>query len=182
MARRRPRKPAGPTPVDAIRHDDKRVNIPTADSHDFVDDSHKEPVTVLYPRDPSLDPQLVWRGKDEQDAQDLAVTAPPLYIQEKIDPRVLVENLRRTAETPDLEPELTLFDTFDGLDGWQTVQFYKHDANWSNRMILGDSLEVMASLAERENLRGQGPDDLHRPALRHQVRLQLAGQDANNGT
>ena len=80
---------------------------------------------------------------------------PPIYIQEKIDPRVLIENLRRTAAKPEDEPELTLFDTFDGLDELDQVDFYKHDANWSNRMILGDSLQVMASLAEREELRGK---------------------------
>src|SRR4029077_10075780 len=65
------------------------------------------------------------------------------------------ENLRRTAERPEDEPELTLFESFDGLGGLDQVDFYKHDANWSNRMILGDSLQVMASLAEREKLRGK---------------------------
>ena len=86
---------------------------------------------------------------------DLVTDAPPIYIQEKIDPRVLIENLRRTAARPEEEPELTLFDSFDGLDDLEQVEFYKHDANWSNRMILGDSLQVMASLAEREKLRGK---------------------------
>jgi adenine-specific DNA-methyltransferase len=81
--------------------------------------------------------------------------APPIYIQEKIDPRVLVENLRRTAAAGGPEPEATLFDAFDGLDELDLVDFYRHPANWSNRMILGDSLQVMASLAERESLRGK---------------------------
>ncbi len=104
---------------------------------------------------PRCDPQLVWKGKDAQDAEALVVEAPPLYIQEKLDPRVLIENLRRTATRAEVEPELVLFDTFDGLEGLQTVEFYKHAANWSNRLILGDSLQVMGSLAEREQLRGQ---------------------------
>ena len=95
MARRS--KPAGPTPIEATQHPDKRANIPTADAHDFVDPELEAPRPLLYPRDPSLDPQLVWKGKDAQDADDLEVDAPPIYIQEKIDPRVLVENLRRTA-------------------------------------------------------------------------------------
>jgi adenine-specific DNA-methyltransferase len=152
-----PRKKAnsGPTSVEAWTHEAKRVNIPTADAHDFVDPAIHEPVSLRYPRDPSLDPQLVWRGKDAQDGEDLAVDAPPLYIQEKIDPRVLVENLRRTAPQPEDEPEATLFDTFDGLDEWEAVDYYKHAANWSNRLILGDSLQVMGSLAERERLRGK---------------------------
>ncbi len=147
----------GPTPVEAIRHGDKRTNIPTADAHDFVDPQIETVRQVRYARDESLDPQLVWRGKYDTAGvgDDLVTDAPPIYIQEKIDPRVLVENLRRTAPSPGEEPELTLFDTFDGLDEMEIVDFYRHRANWSNRMILGDSLQVMASLAEREQLRGK---------------------------
>jgi adenine-specific DNA-methyltransferase len=147
--------PKGPTPVETITHGDKRSNIPTADAHDFVDPQIETVQQVRYPRDPSLDPQLVWRGKDEQDSADLVTDAPPIYIQEKIHPRVLVENLRKTAGAGELEPELTLFDTFDGLNELDLVDFYQHQANWSNRMILGDSQQVMASLAERELLRGK---------------------------
>lgn len=159
MARRT--KQAGPTPVDSITHGDKRTNIPTADARAFVDPAIEEVRRARYARDESLDPQLVWRGKyppaDEigEADLDLVADAPPIYIQEKIDPRVLIENLRRTAERPEDEPELTLFKSFDGLGGLDQVDFYKHAANWSNRMILGDSLQVMASLAEREQLRGK---------------------------
>lgn len=151
-----------PTPVNSITHDDKRINIPTADTVDFHDSPVLEEVRqVRYDRDESLDPQLVWRGKypkaelAEGHDNDLVTDAPPIYIQEKIDPRILVENLRRTAARPENEPELTLFDSFDGLDDLQQIEFYEHDGNWSNRMILGDSLQVMASLAEREKLRGK---------------------------
>lgn len=155
MPPRKRKKTAGPTPVEAITHSDKRKNIPTADAHDFVAPETEPPVPLRYPRDPNLDPQLVWKGKDEQGGEDLVADAPAIYIQEKIDPRVLVENLRQTAEYLGDEPEMTLFDTFDGLAELELVEFYRHDANWSNRMILGDSLNVMASLAERESLRGQ---------------------------
>jgi adenine-specific DNA-methyltransferase len=151
----RKKKAAGPTPVDAITHDDKRVNLPTSDAHDFVVPEIEQPKPVRYERDPTLDPQLVWKGKDELDGEDLVADAPTIYIQEKIDPRVLIENLRRTAEKPEDEPELTLFESFDGLPELDLVDFYQHEANWSNRMILGDSLNVMASLAERERLRGK---------------------------
>jgi adenine-specific DNA-methyltransferase len=144
-----------PTPVESVRHVDKRLNIPTADAKDFVSDRASRVEQVRYPRDPTLDPQLVWKGKDAADGDDLVADAPPIYIQEKIDPRVLIENLRRTAASPQDEPELTLFDDFDGLDPLDKVDFYSHAANWSNRMILGDSLQVMASLAEKEDLRGQ---------------------------
>ena len=150
----RKRPPTGPTPVVATEHQDKRLNIPSADAAEAYG-FEPEITQVRYPRDPSLDPQLVWRGKDEQDSDDLVADAPAIYQQEKIDPRVLIENLRNTAARPEDEPELTLFDTFDGLDELDQLDFYRHPANWSNRMVLGDSLQVMASLAERENLRGQ---------------------------
>jgi adenine-specific DNA-methyltransferase len=149
------KKSSGAKPVKAITHDDKRVNIPTAAAQDFVDSETRMPVPLRYRRDPTLDPQLVWKGKDDQDSEDLAVEVPPLYIQEKVDPRVLIENLRRARARPQDEPELAWFDTFDGLEGRQSIEFYKHAANWSNRLILGDSLQVMGSLAEREQLRGQ---------------------------
>ena len=149
----RSRTPLGPTPVEALRHADKRVNLPTADAQDFVDPAQAEVKRLRWERDPSLDPQLVWRGKDDV-ADELLADAPPIYIQDKIDPRVLVENLRRTAADGAEEPEATLFDTFDGLDELDLVDFYRHSANWSNRMVLGDSLQVMASLAERERMRG----------------------------
>ncbi|MCI0556651.1 MAG: hypothetical protein L0287_37405, partial [Anaerolineae bacterium] len=69
-------------PIHSVKHNEKRANIPTEELRDFIADEEKAPKTVLYPRDPSLDPQLVWKGKDEQDAQDLAVPAVPIYIQE----------------------------------------------------------------------------------------------------
>ncbi|MGH3923157.1 MAG: site-specific DNA-methyltransferase, partial [Pseudonocardiaceae bacterium] len=138
-----------------MRHADKRRNIPTADAKDFISVRAGRVKQVSYPRDPTLDPQMVWKGKDAADRDDLVADAPPIYIQEKIDPRVLIENLRRTTSSPTTEPELTLFDDFDGLDPLDKVDFYSHAANWSNRMILGDSLQVLASLAEKEDLRGQ---------------------------
>lgn len=146
----------GPTEVTSYDHDEKRTNIPTADAAvDFFDTNAAKLPPLRYPRDPTLDPQLVWRGKDADDGEDLVVDAPPIYIQEKIDPRVLIENLRETAKAGEREPELTLFDTFDELDELSAVEFYQHHESWKNRMILGDSLQVMGSLAEREALRGK---------------------------
>ncbi|MGD9749449.1 MAG: site-specific DNA-methyltransferase [Acidimicrobiia bacterium] len=132
------------------------MNIPTGELADFVADAERQPGAALYPRDQSLDPQLVWKGKDEQDlAEYLSVATVPIYIQEKVDPRALVENLRNTAAGGADEPELTLFDDFDGLEFDQLVDFYAHEGNWSNRLILGDALLVMNSLAEKENLSGK---------------------------
>jgi adenine-specific DNA-methyltransferase len=148
-----PRKKAaeGRTPVEDLRHDDTRANIPTGELAGFVPDEVTPP--VRYPRDPSLDPQLVWRGKDEQDSADLEVPSVPIYVQEKVVPRAIVEDLRRAGPVEDDAP--SLFDDFDGLDFGEKVDFYAHEANWSNRMILGDSLLAMTSLAEREGLRGK---------------------------
>ncbi|MPZ69744.1 MAG: site-specific DNA-methyltransferase, partial [Actinobacteria bacterium] len=154
MARRTTKK-SGSTPVETTVHKDKRSNIPTQELSDFVKEDEESPKKMLYPRDTSLDPQLVWKGKDEQDSQDLEVPVVPIYIQEKINPKVLVENLRKTAREGDLEPEMTLFDDFDGIEFDELVDFYKHEQNWANRMILGDSLAVMTSLAEKEGLKGK---------------------------
>jgi adenine-specific DNA-methyltransferase len=156
----RAQKPKRPTPVEAVKHRDKRVNIPTEEMRDFVRAEEEAPKTRLYPRDESLDPQLVWKGKDEQDRRPLEVPAVPIYIQEKVHPQALIENLRDTAREGEPEPERTLFDDFNGLkDFAQKIDFYGHDMGrqpkWSNRMILGDSLLVMTSLAEKEGLRGK---------------------------
>ncbi|MEX1164394.1 MAG: site-specific DNA-methyltransferase, partial [Nitriliruptor sp.] len=149
-------KRSGPTPVSAITHDQQRANIPTGELAEFVADDERTPAWLNYPRDASASPQLVWMGKDDQDADDLTVAAPPVYIQEKIHPQVIIENLRRTAAAGELEPELTLFEDFrDDLPFEDKVDFYAHQQGWSNRLILGDSLHVMASLAEKERLRGK---------------------------
>jgi adenine-specific DNA-methyltransferase len=150
----RKQAPAGPTPVDAIVHPDKRANLPTADAYEFVTPEIELPVTVTYPRE-TYSPMLVWHGKELLDDQDLEADAPPIYIQEKVDPRVLIEHLRQTAKAGQVEPELTLFESFDGLGEVDLVEFYRHEANWSNRLILGDSLQVMASLDSRERLHGK---------------------------
>ena len=145
--------------VESIRHKDKRANIPTEELRDFVADAELAPKTMLYPRDPSLDPQLVWKGKDEQDREDLAVPVVPVYIQEKIHPQAIIDALPRTERTGDAQTNL--FADFNGLedDFEKKVDFYsqKDDRQkpWSNRLILGDSLLVMTSLAEKEGLKGK---------------------------
>src|SRR3989441_3964299 len=150
-------KPKSPTEVTSIRHKkDTRVNIPTEELRDFVAEDEKAPKAIISPRDPSLDPQLVWKGKDEQDRHDLEVPVVPIYIQEKIHPQALVENLRDTAKKGEPEPELSLFADFNGITEFdKKVDFYHHEGHWSNRMILGDSLLVMSSLAEKEGLKGK---------------------------
>ncbi len=124
-------------------------------------DQDKTPIQLAYARrNRDLDPQLVWRGKDEQDWSDLIVQAPPLYIQEKVHPKVIIDDLKRLsanrAKATKDAPQFDMFADFNGLpDAEAATEFYQHDQHWSNRMISGDSLSVMASLAEREGLRGQ---------------------------
>lgn len=143
--------------VETLKHDQAtRKNIPTAEYQSVMAEEERSPIRVAYERrNRDLDPQLVWRGKDQQDWSDLVVSAPPLYIQEKVHPKVLVDDLmQRTQDRQD--EQLDLFADFNGLPDEVTgTDFYQHNANWANRMILGDSLQVMASLAEREGLRGK---------------------------
>jgi len=147
-----------PLTVDTLTHDEAtRKNAPTAELEPFVPPEVKTPIRVAYERcNPDLDPQLVWRGKDVADWSDLIVEAPPLYIQEKIHPKALIEDLKRASDRrrePEAAPDL--FADFNGIEPDQRTEFYEHDQHWSNRMILGDGLKVMASLAEREGLKGQ---------------------------
>jgi len=142
------------TPIEALEHLERRTNIPS-DEHAHLVEAD-QPETLLYPRDPDLDPQLVWRGKDSLDAEPLSVPVVPIYIQERIVPQAIVENLRHTAGNEEDEPELTLFDDFDGIDDpIAAIEAYRHDMNWANRLILGDALVAMTSLAEKENLKGK---------------------------
>jgi len=153
-------KPATKKSIETLKHnEDKRKNIPTAEYQSVLEHEQQHPRKVYYPRNRDLDPQLVWRGQDEQDWSDLVVQAPPLYIQEKVHPKVLIDDLLRASKEHEQEAgEATpdLFADFNGIPkGVDRTEFYQHDQNWSNRMILGDSLQVLASLAEREGLRGK---------------------------
>lgn len=151
--------------IEALHHEGQtRRNIPTAEFQSVMKVEEQKPVELRYPRNRDLDPQLVWRGKDEQDWSDLVVHAPPLYIQEKVHPKALVDDLRKRTEQARKDADkaagkkhqLDLFAAFNGVaEGADKTEFYQHDQNWTNRMILGDSLQVMASLAEREGLRGK---------------------------
>jgi len=147
--------------VGTLTHEEaRRKNIPTAEYQSVMQKEEQNPVRVAYERrNRDLDPQLVWRGKDEQDWSDLVVHAPPLYIQEKVHPKVLIDDLlKQTRERREQEvgAQPDLFADFNGIPkGVDKTEFYRHEQNWSNRMILGDSLQVMASLAEREGLRGK---------------------------
>src|SRR5262245_14608554 len=153
MAKSKKTKSAASVPVDAHKHPtDKRPNIPTRETAPFAGDDG--PQKFVVNRDRSLDPQLVWKGKDEQDAKPLEVPAVPIHVQEKIHPQALIEAMKAWAKQG--EPMADLFADFNGLDDFaKKLEFYQHDQHWTNRLILGDSLLVMASLAEKERLRGK---------------------------
>ena len=146
--------------VKTIVHDEaKRKNIPTAEHQSIINQDENKQIRVKYPRNKDLDPQLLWKGKDEQDWSDLVVNAPPIYIQEKVHSKALIDELLKHSREKEYYAGLSTSDLFADFDGIpkdiNKTEFYSHDQNWSNRMILGDSLQVMASLAEREDLKGK---------------------------
>ncbi len=181
---RKPREPQS-IAVETLRHDiAARRNIPTMELQSFVGEDEAKPVTLtydrrfspdeapdLYARNTDLDPQLVWasspngegnvhlawKGKDEEDRDPLTVEAVPIYTAEKIHPKAIIDDIVRRAASgkgaADDQPDL--FADFNGIDEEDRLDFYQHDQHWTNRMILGDSLQVMASLAEKESLRGK---------------------------
>jgi adenine-specific DNA-methyltransferase len=159
MAKKTSRQNGNKTVVTLTHEKASRKNIPTAEFQSVMRKEELSPIRVAYERrNRDLDPQLIWRGKDEQDWSDLVIPAPPVYIQEKVHPKVLIDDLQRRSETDKkaTEKQPDLFADFNGLPTEASkTEFYLHDAHWSNRMILGDSLQVMASLAEREGLRGK---------------------------
>lgn len=154
MSPPRKKRPAGPVPVESIDHRDGRANIPTGELRDFVAADEAVPPEGRFGRT-IVDPELAWRGKDALDAAELIVPSVPVYIQETVHPRAIIESLRDTADGVADEPELSLFDDLYEPEFDRRVEFYEHEERWKNRLILGDSLLVMTSLAERERLRGR---------------------------
>ena len=155
--KRTPVAPKARTPIDPITHDESRVNIPAPELAPMMDPGDAAPLRVAYGRrNPDLDPQLVWRGKDI-DQTEITVDAQPLYLQKQVHPKAIIEDLRRGGQRNGEGAGADLFDHFGITDDDREaeVEFYRHARRWSNRMILGDGLQVMASLAEREGLKGQ---------------------------
>src|SRR4029079_15411762 len=145
------RSPATPKQVETIVHEgDRRTHLPPAEYQADAPEDVKAPIRVaIERRNRDLDPQLVWRGKEQQDERDLEVWAPALWVQEKIHPKVLIDDLIRESKkgAPESDSfQSSFFADFNGVEeGVDKYDYYKHDANWTNRMILGDSLQVMSS-------------------------------------
>ena len=143
-----------------LRHTaDTRTNLPSAEDATTMSADARRAIPFYYKRNRDLDPQLVWRGKDTENDAPLEVMAPPIYVQERIRPKAIIDDLRRHSDNNPADDDAAqpqMFADFNGLPSPEArTEFYQHQANWSNRMILGDSLQVMASLAEKEGLRGQ---------------------------
>ncbi|HHT9138055.1 MAG TPA: site-specific DNA-methyltransferase [Candidatus Wunengus sp. YC60] len=137
--------------VSSYKHKDKRKRIPTQEESVKLSAREKQPIKRRYDYDPSLDPQLVWTGKKES-GSELSVSTVPIYVQEKIAPEAIIARLKQGAKD---EMQLTLFGETTQQQFDKSVEFYKHEDNWQNRMILGDSLLVMNSLLEKEGMRGK---------------------------
>ncbi|MBM3179574.1 MAG: site-specific DNA-methyltransferase [Chloroflexi bacterium] len=146
-------KPAPTTaaPVTSYKHDKTRVRIPTQEESVRLSRREKKPVKKTYAYDPSLDPQLTWSGKQEAGAE-FSVPTVPIYVQEHVAPEALIARLK-TGATDDRQ--MLLFGETAEDQFQKAVEFYKHEDNWQNRMILGDSLLVMNSLLEKEGMRGK---------------------------
>jgi adenine-specific DNA-methyltransferase len=151
MAKQKITQPTTAAPVKSYKHDGKRVRIPTQEESVKLSPREKQPVKTQYDYDPSLDPQLIWAGKKEQ-GDNFSVSTVPIYVQEKIAPEAIIARLKLGAEE---NAQKILFGETAATQFGKAVDFYKHEDNWQNRMVLGDSLLVMNSLLEKEGMRGR---------------------------
>ena len=105
----------------------------------------------VYAHDPHLDPQLSWSGKAEHTSFEVPTVS--LHVHERIDPRTIIEAVRKRNGA---ERQMSLFASPEENPPLrQAIEFYRHQHNWTNRLIAGDSLLVMNSLIEKEGLGGQ---------------------------
>ena len=127
--------------------------VPTHRVYDYI-----EPIPSVKPGkgfdyDPHLDPQLVWAGKKEHASFEVPTVS--LHVHETIDPRTIVEAVRkRNGNGGPVQP--SLFERpEEKLSLHDAIDFYKHSHGWSNRLVAGDSLLIMNSLLEKEGMAGQ---------------------------
>ena len=128
----------------------KRVNNPPVGL--VTSETDKETGKKKYAYDPHLDPQLVWAGKAERTSFEVPTVS--LHVHERIDPRTIIEAVRKRNGQSD--QQMSLFQSAEENPPLrEAIEFYKHPHNWSNRLIAGDSLLVMNSLLEKEGIAGQ---------------------------
>lgn len=150
MAPKKISQPTAAAPVTSYKHTGKRVRIPTQEESVRLSPREKRPDKKKYAYDPSLDPHLEWAGKAEA-GTEFDVSTVPIYVQEKISPEALIARLKAGHHD---NSQMLLFGETTHEQIGKAVDFYKHEDNWQNRMILGDSLLVMNSLLEKEGMRG----------------------------
>ncbi|MDR1382772.1 MAG: site-specific DNA-methyltransferase, partial [Planctomycetaceae bacterium] len=140
------------TPIEQYKHTDKkRVNNPPVG----LVNAHSDNGGVRkkqYAYDPHIDPKLDWCGKTEHTAFDVQTVS--LHVHERIDPRRIIEELKKENQNEQDHQQGRLFET-DIKPLRQAIEFYKHTENWSNRLVAGDSLLVMNSLLEKEAMAGK---------------------------
>lgn len=153
MPKKSVKSPTTAAPVKSYKHQTTRARIPTQEESVRLSARDKQPVKKKYDYDPSLDPQLVWAGKKEAGAE-FGVPTVPIYVQEKIAPEAIIARLKLGGQD-DRDRQLLFFEETAQQQFSKAVDFYKHEDNWQNRMILGDSLLVMNSLLEKEGMRGK---------------------------
>lgn len=146
------KKKTKPEPVDQYTHgNEKRSNNPPVGLVTPGTDPDQPSKKYLY--DPRLDPQLQWSGKQEN--SEFEVDTVSLHVHERIDPLTILEK----AMKPKQSTQQTMFNYFETPENnpplRDAIDFYKHDQNWSNRLIAGDSLLVMNSLLEKEGMEGK---------------------------
>lgn len=166
--KRKDRTPTQAAPVASYKHKDKRAHIPTQEESVKLPAKEKQPIKKRYDYDPSFDPQLLWVGKynpntapapslnwagKKEAGPELEVSTVPIYVQEKVAPEAVIARLKQRSDESGHEMQMTLFGETAVEQFHKAVEFYKHEDNWQNRMILGDSLLVMNSLLEKEGLR-----------------------------
>ena len=136
--------------IETYAHTDKeRVNNPPVGL--VTPDTDRDAGRRTYAHDPHLDPQLSWAGKAEHTSFEVPTVS--LHVHERIDPRTVIEAVRKQNGAV---PQMSLFSTPDENPPLrQAIEFYRHRHNWTNRLIAGDSLLVMNSLFEKEGLGGQ---------------------------
>lgn len=144
--------------VEAYTHDDKmRTNNPPVGMahHDKVEEKVK-----TYQYDPHLDPSLQWAGKAEGTSFDVPTSS--IHIHESIKPHSIVSRVMKeysNALEGQLEGQQTMFEAETPAERMrrrrESIEFYQHGVNWTNRMIAGDSLVIMNSLLEKEGMSGQ---------------------------
>src|ERR1700732_376309 len=157
MARRKetPKNKAKKRPIEQYDHKGKkRVNNPpvglVTPQTDPLATRHK-----TYAYDPHLDPQLVWAGKKEHTSFEVPTVS--LHVHERIDPRTIIEAVRKRNGVPRKPAQGYLFETREENPPLrEAVDFYRYSHGWTNRLIAGDSLLVMNSLLEKEGMAGQG--------------------------